>query len=312
MRIHRTPVLATIFVIGAFAGGLAILRHLVSGALSGSPLDQVCPGWVDPCVQDGVWWWERSQLLPVLIIALLALPALSGVLLGAMVSARDAERGTDILLRAQGVVPWRWWVADMCLVALPVAVLFVGLGLLARSTFNEAFPVMTAPMQTPGFEATGPVLGGYFLLAFGLAAAAGVWMRNTPAAITLGLVGSVALVLAVGTWLRPHYQQPLETTIAIAQSDGWSDQWPSSPDWILRDNYVGPQGQTLTAAEITCDGTSSAEWERCFEQQVVAQHFVWQPADRWLRFQLTELALLTVLGFAAAAAVLWRSRRSVR
>ncbi len=311
-RMHRAAIAGTVLTVGAFAGVLAILRYLASAALQGAPFEEVCPGWAGSCVENGMWWWERGQVLPGLTIALLALPTVTGCLVGAGVFARDQERGTDILLQTQGLSARRWWVARMLVIAAPVALLFAALGALARSTFDAAFESMSEPMRTPGFEITGPVLAGYFLLALGLTAAAGAWTHHTPAAITLGLVGTAAVVLAVGTWVRPHYQAPLTTSVPITVAETWSADRPMPPDWILDDVYVDPRGGLLTASQITCDGQTSADWQRCFADQVAAQRLVYQPADRWLRFQLTELAVMTMLGLGAAVVGFRRSRGSAR
>lgn len=325
LRSQRPALLGVAGAVAALAGVLAIVRHLAGQALAGAPMDEVCPSWATPCYDGGTWWWERGQLLPGLTLALLVLPPLSGVVLAATGVARDAERGTDLLLRTQGVTVTRWWVARLLLVVAPTAALFAGLGAVARSTAEIAFVGMVPSFPTWGFTTSGTVLAGYFVLAYGLATAAGVWTRGVAAAVVLGLVGYGALLLVVEMWLRPHYLPPVVTTIPVEQ---WgtdiqpTPQMPVHPDLTLRYWYDTVDGGTVEEQAVvdhclpraTADPTwTEQDTTACVaELGIVSQSVEFQPVARLATFTLIETVGATGVGLAAIAAGWWRMRRSSR
>lgn len=168
-----------------------------------------------------------STPLRLLLAAVLALPFLGGLFVGAPLVARELESDTHRLVWAQGITRERWLLHKL---ALPMGALMAGTGVAA---WFGSWALEGAGQATIGlywysptaFVSTGPAVLGYAALGVALGAMAGTLTRRTlPAMVlTLGAMGAVtALLMAI----RPHVVSPVV-------SFGRSVPQLREEDWVL-------------------------------------------------------------------------------
>lgn len=316
-RAHRVALLTAAATLAVGAGGLIVLRVAVDRAIDRAAPGQWCPdlgGCAGSIIAAGL---RVGDVVPVMIWMLLALPTVTGSVLGAVGVAREAERGTMALALTQGVSPGRWWVTTVAVLAGPLALAWAGLGLLAVWAFAPLRNYVGGLLTTPYFETRGPVLGAYFLLAFVTAAALGVWRRTTVVALVGSVLGCAVLVLLGLGLLRPHYAEPSTVTRPLADSLLVSGRRPDVMtwrDWQLRVAYVTDDGRTMDSFDLRCSGEVPDEpaatfWNRCLAADgFIEEVTVFHSAGQWPRFQATE----SVLVLSLSAVVGWLGLRRIR
>lgn len=209
-------------------------------------------------------WWETpgatcsvkpaKSLWNLFRLALLALPILGGVLLGAVTFGPDAEHRTQVYALTQGVSRTRWWTAKVVTTSVPVfvAVALLGLATLWVVTASDDSVVSTTRLNTPGFDFLGLIPATRFLVAYAAAAAAALLWR-TIGGVVAGLV-AVGILIAVGALLQPvvvSHQQALtpirawmdgtsnETNIPAGSVNGWA-------------GYADAAGQDVDVSKLDC------------------------------------------------------------
>ncbi|TKV61827.1 hypothetical protein FDO65_09885 [Nakamurella flava] len=261
----------------------------------------------------------------VLLLVLLLAPTLAGAVMGARAWAHELETGTALTLFGQGVQRTQWWTASLVILGVGPAVLFGLLGLLVHQLPADSSTGPGWTLSQPSFLGSGPVLGGYYFLAFGIAVLIGVLLRNVAATIVVTLALQVVAGSAVGLWLRPSYLPPVVTTIPIellGTDIRPTPDMPVSPDFTLGYWHVRADGSVVEEQVLVehCmrPATADPSWTEqdtlsCQrELGVVAQSVAFQPVERWRVFQLIETVLVSILGLAAAVGGLWRLGRLSR
>jgi hypothetical protein len=246
------------------------------------------------------------QLAPFLMV----LPGLVGLFWGAPLLARELEHGTHRLVWTQGVGRLRWLTAKLAFVfgaTLAFAFAFAALITWWLGPLNQS----TGSRFQPGiFDQQGIVPVAYTLFALALGVAAGAILGRTLPAMAATLVGFVAPRLAVGTFLRRHFDSPV--TMRLAPLPGVDLNYPGA--WVLHSYTLDGHGRhvSLFEAAATCNGKggSARGLAACVHRHGFVNVAVLQPASRFWLFQGIEAALYGVAALALLAlTVYWVDRR---
>ena len=205
---------------------------------------------------------DATTLYTVGILAMLVLPALVGVFLGAPLVARELEAGTHRLVWTQSISRTRWLATKVGLVGLAA---IVGAGALTALVTWWCGPIDDAlnagarggngfleqnRMQPAIFAARGLVPIGYTAFAFALGVAAGTLVRRTVAAMALTL----ALFVAVQV-LAPNVRAQFGATERVTAITAENMRG-------IGISSIGPTGEpTGPVTHLTIDIGSPGAWE---------------------------------------------------
>jgi hypothetical protein len=240
------------------------------------------------------------------------LPALLAMLVGAPLVAREVEQRTHLLAWTQGVTRRRWLTTKLILIiggALLAAGVLTALMVWWRGPFDQ-FSGRLAPS---GFDFEGMAPFAYMVFALALASAAGTLLRRAIPAMAVTLAAFFVVRVPIDSWVRPYlYQTPITQNASPFSAAG-----PSSLDWSLGSGFVDHSGHALSDAQVfsTCSPTSLANKLSVF--QCVQAHgwlisYVYQPADRFWRFQVTEALIYLALTVALLALTYFWAQRRIR
>lgn len=234
---------------------------------------------------------------------LLFLPLLVGAFVAGPMIARELETGTWRLALTQSTTA-KAWLGGKVLVAAVVSVLgsvaLIGVYRLGWVPVNQTWQLTWADRGP--YEATGPVLTAYCLLAVALGALIGQLVRRTLVAMALtGLVtGLVLLVLGALRWSflpvvtgstpYPQLAGPLMPPSALLMDTG----------------YLDSSGQRLS--ENICFERTQNSIDCPADLNITAQYADFHPVSHYWPTQLIETSILLAL----AAAVLYAAFRLVR
>lgn len=233
--------------------------------------------------------------------ALPVVPVLVGLFWGVPLLTREHERGTGCLVWTQSVPRSRWLVVKLGVLGVAVTLCGLAFGavVLGWTTSGDA-PVDRFSGDV--FGVTGVAAAAWFLAVFALGAASGAVLRRMLPAMAVTI--AVFAGLMVGAYLaREHYAEPLVAEHGTAVPEG---------ALVTGSGVIGPAGERLSWSEAmnACAGVEpvSCMRDRGYEEQ----YTLYQPADRYWRFQWTEtgllLALTVLLAGVTARQVLSRSR----
>jgi hypothetical protein len=236
---------------------------------------------------------------------LILLPALVGMFVGAPLLARELEHGTHRFAWTQSVTRRRWLLSKTLLLALAITVGSVVLSAIVV-WWRHPFDGLEGRMSPGGFEIQGLVMPAYSLFAFALGVLAGGALRRTLAAMSLTLAAFVAVRLAVGNVLRPHYASPEHETMAGLVPGA------HARDWVLSNSLVDAVGRHISAAREDL-AILHAQQARIDPQEYLLslgwrRALSFQPADRFWTFQAIEAGIFVAL----AAALLFATVRLVQ
>jgi hypothetical protein len=267
------------------------------------------------CVDLSVEWQRRIGAAPYSIWALLLAPALAASFIGGPLFGATFERGTHRLALTQAISRARWSATKIGIaLAITLACAFVlaqfGWAALALNGLpggiRDAFSA---------FDVDGPPIVGYGVFGIAVGGLVGAVSRRALTGMFLGLLVFMAVRAFVSAELRPNYEPPL-----VAYGNTMSSAVTAPPRaWVLSsatvdaddrpvdyrdvDRLMRGFGRSATAGGPTDMGTYLATLG-------VRQRFVYQPADRYTKFQWIEFGLFT--GLAAGCALLtivWIRRR---
>lgn len=143
-------------------------------------------------------------------IALQAIPVLIGVFVGGPLLARELESGTFRFAWTQECGRFRQVTAKVVSLA---ALVTAGAAALSLVTSWYTQPFITAGLisgiRPDLFNVRGVDFAGWTLVAFMVAALAGVVIKRTIPAMAAALATCTGLLFATALWIRPHYQAPL-------------------------------------------------------------------------------------------------------
>jgi len=274
------------------------------------------------CAELSDEWSRTVGSLRYLGFALYLVPGLIGSYLGGPLLARELERGTHRLAWTQGVSRIRW-AATILGVFL---VITLAAGLILALGGHQSWPLLGVSTFRPFdlFDLEGPVLVSYTIFGVALGAFIGAWRRRILSGMFYGLL---AFALVRGVFLaevRPNYEPPLaelvEPTLPLV---GLPPVFPvpsrshiPADAWLLGTVSVDGQGRPVPFERVRAmldtfgrAGCSALAGRNCdstryLNENGVYQYTLYQPADRYWRFQLYEAALFLLLTASLVAGTL--------
>jgi hypothetical protein len=225
----------------------------------------------------------------------MVVPLLFGLFWGAPLVAKELEDGTHSLVWTQGITRRHWMRTNVTWV------------LLAAAVWGSAMAALVSWWRTPenalgtrfdAFDVQGIVPVAYSLFAVALGIAVGSLFTRVLPAIAATLAAFVAVRVAVGVYLRPHFLAPLTALKPLTGS--------AAPvgAWLISSGIVGPGGhpfgRTFSPDQIPAACQPGGIGEKSLLLQCLVAHgyrqtFTYQPASRFWAFQGMEAAIFVVL-----------------
>jgi hypothetical protein len=309
LREHRAQLVAMSISAALLAIGLVVMGSYAAAQRAALGVDTCVPlsNTNVNCVDLSVEWMRRIGPAPFLVGALLLVPALAASFVGGPLFGGDLERGTHRLALTQAISRVRWSATKIGLVlatAFVCALVLAQLGWAAR-VLNG----LPGGIRTPfdGFDVDGPPMVGYWLFGIAVGALIGAFSRRALSGMFLGLLLFTGARALVSAELRPNYEPPLVaygnalSSEVTAPAKAWVlsqatvDAEDRPVDYREIDRLMRDFGRSATAGGPRDMGTYLATFG-------VRQRFVYQPAERYTKFQWIEFAIFT--GLAAGCALL--------
>lgn len=259
-------------------------------------------------------WYD---LIHIAQIAVIVVPAMIGVFIGAPLFAREFEQGTHVLAFTQSVSRTRWMVTKFVVAAFPALLFVVVLQLLVRSWVNAAGqlgPLVGGPFYFSTFDAQGVSPIAYTVFAFTLGVFVGALSRRTLVAITLTLGVFVVLrgFLAVK---RQNLIDPVRV-----QSDVLTDPYDSmGPGQVVMDTgFLDAKGAVVAnpgAAQAPCVPAVRVEVSiedrtACWQQNGLARSFRdVLPIEQATTMHLLEASIFAGVSVLFVLGTVWAVRR---
>ena len=326
-RQHRTEVIGVLAaavvlaIVTVFAAAFAQRTRLELGVDTCVPL----PSGNANCVDLAQEWRNRVGLLLYLFQGFYVVPALVASYVGGPLFARELEPGTHRLAWTQGISRIRWAATTIGVVlafTLAGGVVLAGVGGQTRSLLGT--PFFSSPVTRPWdtFDVEGPAFVSFMIFGLAVGAFVGAWRRR----ILFGMFYGLLLfgLVRVGVWaeLRPFYEPPIA---ALAKPFVFTGTFPSpvvpADAWQVGYDAVDGHGRFVPqsrvkelndefgrvgcrAAGYNCDNIAYLNEHDVYPRQL------YQPADRYWRFQLYEAGLYLMLtaGLVAGTLVMLRQQ----
>jgi hypothetical protein len=237
-----------------------------------------------------------------------AIPLLLGLFWGAPLVAKELEDGTHNLVWTQGVTRRQW---------LRTNVIWV---LLAAALWGAAIAALTSWWRTPenalgtrfdAFDVQGIVPVAYALFAVALGIAAGSFFRRVLPAIATTLGIFVALRIAIGIYVRPHFMKPLSRVFPLAGANSN----PPAGSWSISEGIAAPNGHPLgrslplNGVPAACQPGASGDKSgvvNCLASHRFHQVITFQPGSRFWAFQGIEASIFVIAAAALIGLTFWR------
>jgi hypothetical protein len=322
-RQHRIELLGLLFgavvlaIVTAVVAGFAQRTRLELGVDSCFPL----PTGNANCVELSNEWSRRIGPLRYLNLAFLLVPALVASYIGGPLFAREIERGTHRLAWTQGVGRPRWVATTLGVVLAFTLAGAVALSLVGGQIQHLLGTGVSRPWDT--FDVEGPALVSFILFGLVVGAFIGAWRRRILAGMFYGMLVFAVVRGLVFAELRPNYEPPIAVAFTPFVFTG-SFPFPvqsriPSDAWLVGIDAVDGQGHSVPQSRVTAlldeyQRTGCRAGQNCdsivyLNQHDVYQRSLYQPADRYWRFQLYEAGLYLALTGALVALTLVMLRR---
>jgi ABC-type transport system involved in multi-copper enzyme maturation permease subunit len=263
-------------------------------------------------------------------VAVLSMPFLLGMFVGAPLIAHEYAEGTNKLVWTRSVSRRQW---------LTVKLLWI---LIATALFAGAFAVFTTWWSRAGnalfldrfsgsaFTMQGIVPIGYAVLAVSLGVMFGTLFKRTLLALAVTLGVLLAVQITIPNWVRPHLQPPRHTTLSLYQRHIGTSVGPSTfaltvptipgqpGSWVLSSHAVNAAGLPVTAVPAACrsalgisqgsgdsNDTQSQDPLACLAGQGLHVAATYQPAYRYWDFQRIETGIYLALSLIPLGATYW-------
>jgi hypothetical protein len=241
------------------------------------------------------------------------LPLFVGMLIGAPLLAREIENRTYLLAWTQGVTRRRWLTTKLVCV-IGVSLLAVGALTALMVWWRGPFDQLNGRLAN-GFDFEGGVPIATIVFTIALAIAMGASLRHVIPAMLATMVAYLTVRVPIELWARPYlYEAPITQNLTPLTSGG-----PARADWSITSNFVDQAGRQLSDSQVygTCLSQQPEPGSKLtFMQCVQAHHwlisYIYQPADRFLRFQVTEVAIYAILTALLVGLTFWLIQRRIR
>ena len=310
-RQHRSEAVLLAGLLALLVVGLLVAGVTIAGVAAQVGLGNCLTHHAsDGCGQRIARFAEAFYSFNTLVMSLNVLPPLAGLFLGAPLVAREIERGTHRLAWTQSVTRGCWLTGHTIVVLGMSLVASAGTQLVLNHVLSPVLDASDVTAFGQGrmtpimFDAVGIVPVAYTLFAAALGIACGVLLRRTLGAMVLVLVLFVSVRVAIGHFVRPNYVPPVTAMVVVESThEGKAAGQPLAPAGSLMLEYSYVQADGIHSDTPTCVPPRPG----CFDRYTV----VYQPSDRFWRFQLTEsgiyFALSALLVSAASLLVVRRA-----
>ena len=323
-RQHRSEALLALGVLAVgsvflLITGLAMGHTLQESGLGACLAQHPDSGTSGPCgFLAGQFLNQYGPFIPF-AFALLVLPILLGVMVGAPLVAREYEQRTRLLLWMQSITRTRWITMTLVLV--------VGAGLVALAIpfallnwWYHPLDLLIGKFNQVAFDFTGPVFIASSLFALAVGIAVGTLTRRTILAIFLTLALIVAIRIVVEFNLRHNYQPQIVVTWPLAQGDFMGSLGQDHPpitlgkeDWQIGSGFLDAQGNRTNG--IRCNNVNPTGQAlsplQCAGAAGYRNYLAYQPADRFWTFQWIETGIYLALAALALGLTVWLVRRRI-
>ena len=304
---HRISVVGipAVFLLAALAlfADSAAQRHWLSAHhLNGCLVANATTGgsW---CVNNAAWVsFSPSQNPNIIVVAVLALPALVGLFAGVPWVAREFESGAFRFTWTQGTGPRRWLLGTFGPFVLLAAVSAAIYGAAADWWYQIAQWQNNTSIwlwRWSSFELTPLSIAGWTVLAMALALLCGVLIRRVLPAMIAFTAALGACAYLAQTWLRPRLLGigTAVNQVNLSTSAGWPD---STTTYTVRTWLQTPSGQRVSGLPAVNNPTA---W---MTQHHYTYWVAYQPSSHLIWLELARNGILiTVAAFAVLASVWW-------
>jgi hypothetical protein len=301
-RQHRLEALSTSLIVIPFL--LVVAGLMIAGQPVFDQINHACPSGDSACALAMDAYSRFATANTVLYVALLALPLLSGLFIGAPLLARELEHGTDQLVWSQGITRRRWLFAKVALLGgatLVVAVMLAAAG----EKWSAAVPV-SMTNQWYAFDTQGPEFVAYAFFSFALGVAAGAAIGKTVPSMAAVAAGFIGARMAIAFLARPNFERP-----AVADLNGGLLNYPTGQEWLIGgQRNVDLHGNLISDVSFgqiysSCVNRQPVQLGVCLREHGVMVLQLYQPAERFPLFQGIETAIFMIAAIALIGLATW-------
>jgi ABC-2 family transporter protein len=261
-------------------------------------------------------WYD---LIHIAQLAVLVVPAVIGVFIGAPLFSREFEQGTHVLAFTQSVSRTRWMVTKFVVAAVPALLFVVVLQLLVRSWVNAAGrlgPLAGGPYYFSTFDAQNVSPVAYTLFAYTLGVFVGALFKRTLVAITLTL-GVFVVVRGVVSMRREDVIEPVRV-LSNELTDPYDAIDPGTV--VVNTGFLDAKGAVVTdanPAKFACVPDtrveiSAEDLAACWQQKGLARAYRdVLPVDQAATLHLLEASVFASLAVLFVLGTVWAVRRQV-
>ncbi len=322
LRRQRAQLITLLGMLTIGAGAIILLRSNMIDAINSSQLTQCVTQALQECSAAEAakafqtTWTTRLNLGQA---AILSLPALIGVFIGAPLFARELEQGTHVLAFTQSVSRTRWMFSKLVVALVPALIVLIALQYLVSwwlSAAGTLGPLMGGSFSALNFGIAHFSPVGYALFAFALGAFIGVASRRTLVAMTAGLGAFIVVRFALSGLVNrlipaqrlevaPGTPMDVHQDGSLVLDEGWLDTagQPVSGDRA---------GTLLQACKSTPTGTPNTQegFLACLPQSGLAKRYAsFIPESQAWQVHLIDASIYSGLAVLLLAGTVWVLRR---
>lgn len=250
-RQHRATLIAALSVIA-----LMIAATALSAASLREDGDPLALSGFSTCYDSNSAACYAERTLGFTSVFAMILPVLLGAFVGVTVFARDIQRGTHVLGLSQSVSRARWFWSKLLVVFAPIiaaaTLLGAALQLSRRYSPSSYFGIGGTTLEAPLFQASALALGATTAFALILGAAIALLLRRTLASMALTVVIAGAVLIALGSFARPHYATPNIDAQGLDYGISYYSTSDSQRIWIASSGYLDAAGRDIPIDRRSC------------------------------------------------------------
>lgn len=292
--------------------GLSMTHTLQDSGLGACLAQHPDTGNNGPCgFLAGLFLNQYGPFIPF-AAALLLLPILLGVMVGAPLVAREYEQRTRLLLWMQSITRMRWLSVTLALM-VGASLLASGVLFFLLNWWYHPLDLLLGKFNSVTFDFTGPVFIASSLMCLMVGIATGTLTRRTVLAIFLTLALIAAIRIVVEFNLRPNYQPQVVVTWPVAQVGQDQSLGLANPpitlgreDWNISSGYLDAQGNRSNGFRCTSAAQTPLQ---CAKDGGYRNYLAYQPASRFWTFQWIETGIYLAISAVALALTVWLVRR---
>lgn len=307
VRQHRGQIIGMLVTVAVLAIGLAVFATYAAAQRVALGVDSCVPlpNTNANCVDLMAEWRRRLGPAPFLIVGLALAPALAASFIGGPLFGAELELGAHRLALTQAISRVRWAATK---IGVALGITFACSLVLAQ--LGWTVPVLNGVPAGVlnafnGFDVDGPPVVGYALFGVAVGGLIGAFSRRALTGMFLGLLVFAAVRFLVAGELRPYYEPPI-----VLYQNAMSSNATAVPSdaWVLKGETVDAQDRPVSFGDIDRlmrgfrPSPGGPDVGAYLATMGVRERMVYQPAERYAKFQWIEFGLFA--GLAAACALL--------